>query len=106
MKYKVFNNYLNEIINGSDVVALLETHFKDKHHNLRRWLNGKPCVFTSDRTGKLIDINVGRDREALYLFLMFCKKIEEHKEITDDFRDYLAIVIARSCISAENWEES
>ena len=31
MNYKVFNNYLNEIINGSDVVALLETHFKDKH---------------------------------------------------------------------------
>ena len=121
MNLRAFDNYLNEIVNGNDALYnhhskksertflnngrwalhFLERYFKDKHYNLRRWLNVRSCIFVSDKTGKLIEIDIGRDREALYLFLVFCKKIEEKKEITDDFREHLAIVITRSCTSDE-----
>jgi hypothetical protein len=91
--------------NGKWALHKLEKIFKDKDQNIRRFLNGKPCVFQSDKTGNLVDIEIGRDREALYLFLVFCKRIEERKEITEDFRDHLAIVIARSCTADEDWVE-
>ena len=125
MTYKAFNNYLNEILNGNDAMqnhheknveqrflnnerwALhsLEKHFKDKHHNLLRWLNGKQCTFRSDKTGQMVEISIGKDREAIYLFLIFCRDIEEKKTISEEFRDYLALVITRSCIPDEDWEE-
>lgn len=125
MTYKSFNNYLNEIFNGNDAMHnhheksseqrflnngrwalhFLEKHFKDRHRNLLRWLNGKPCVFKSDKTGEMVEISVGKDREAIYLFLIFCKNIEEKNTISEEFRDYLALVITRSRTPDEDWEE-
>lgn len=125
MNDKAFCNYLNTILNainaqdnlkdkrdgltftehGRWALNRLEKIFKDKHQNLRRWLNMKPCVFISDRTGQRIEIEIGRDREALYMFLVFCKRIEERKEITDQFRDQRALVITCSCTADEDWEE-
>lgn len=125
MNYKAFNNYLNIVLNaiyaqdehlgkkdeqtftehGRWALNRLETVFCDKKQNLRRWLNGKPCVFTSDRTGEEIEINVGRDREALYYFLVFCYRMNTKQEIDADFRDYLAFAITRSCTADEDWEE-
>lgn len=125
MNYKAFNNYLNTVLNaiyaqdehlekkdeqtftehGRWALNRLETIFCDKKQNLRRWLNGKPCVFTSDRTGEKIEINIGRDREALYYFLVFCYRMNTKREIDADFRDYLALAITRSCTADEDWEE-
>ena len=125
MNFRIFNNYMNAVMNAIDAqhnhldeqaettftnngkwaLHKLEKIFKDKDQNIRRFLSGKPCVFQSDKTGNLVDIEIGRDREALYLFLVFCKRIEERKEITEDFRDHLAIVIARSCTADEDWVE-
>lgn len=125
MNYKAFNNYLNTVLNaiyaqdehldekdeqtftehGRWALNRLETIFCDKKQNLRRWLNGKPCVFTIDRTGEKIEINVGRDREALYYFLVFCYRMNTKQEIDADFRDYLALVITRSCTADEDWGE-
>lgn len=125
MNYKAFNNYLNTVLNaiyaqdehlekkdeqtftehGRWALNRLETIFCDKKQNLRRWLNGKPCGFTSDRTGEKIEIDVGRDREARYYFLVFCYRMNTKQEIDADFRDYLALVITRSCTADEDWEE-
>ena len=123
MNFLAFNNYLNEILNAIDAqdnhhdertenhfaengrwaLRLLERMFKDKDHNIRRWFNGKPCVYINDRNQKLLEINIGKDREALYYFLVFCKKIHEKQEISEELRDYLTLQIIRSC--AEHWEE-
>ena len=81
----------------------MKKYFKDKDYNIRRWLNGKPCVFTSDKTGRKMEINIGPDREALYYFLVFCKKIAENQEISNDLREYLTLLITRSC--SKEWDE-
>ena len=125
MNFRAFNNYMNAVVNAIDAqhnnldeqaettftnngkwaLHKLEKIFKDKDQNIRRFLNGKPCDFASDKTGKKVEISIGNDREALYYFLVFCYRINNKQEISEDFRDYLAIVIARSCTADEDWEE-
>ena len=125
MNYRAFNNYVNEVMNATDsqhnrldgkarinffnngkwALRSLERIFKDKERNIRRWLNGKPCVFTSDRTGQRIEIIIGPDREALYYFLIFCKKITEKEMISEDLRNYVAFLISRSAVRDEDWEK-
>ena len=126
MNIRMFNNYMNIIINSIDAqhnhhdeqaettftnngkwaLHKLEKIFKDKDQNIRRWLNMKPCVFTSDVTGKRMEIRIGKDREAIFYFLVFCYRINNKQEIGENFRDYLAILITRSCVDDEDWEES
>lgn len=116
MNFRAFNNYMNTVQNAIDAghnhhpndcekafenhgrwaLHLLEKVFDDKDQNIRRWLNGKPCRFTSDRTGRPIEIRIGDDREAIYYFLIFCKRINNKQEISEDFRDYLSYLISRS----------
>ena len=125
MNFRIFNNYMNAVVNAIDAqhnhldgqaeitftnngkwaLRSLERIFKDKEKNIRRWLNGKPCVFTSDRTGQRIEIIIGPDREALYYFLIFCKKITEKEVISEDLRNYVAFLISRSTVRDEEWEE-
>ena len=125
MNFRIFNNYMNAVVNAIDAqhnhldgqaeitftnngkwaLHKLEKIFKDKEQNIRRWLNGKSCVFTSDRTGQRIEIIIGPDREALYYFLIFCKKITEKEVISEDLRNYVAFLISRSTVRDEEWEE-
>ena len=52
-----------------------------------------------------MEIRIGKDREALYYLLLLCYRINNKQEISEEFRDYLAIVITRSCTADEDWEE-
>ena len=125
MNFRIFNNYMNTVVNAIDAqhnhldgqaeitftnngkwaLHKLEKIFKDKEQNIRRWLNGKSCVFTSDRTGQRIEIIIGPDREALYYFLIFCKKITEKEVVSEDLRNYVAFLISRSAVRDEDWEK-
>ena len=64
-------------------------------------------VYTMKKGGepKKVEISIGNDREALCYFLVFCYRINNKQEVSEDFRDYLAIVITRSCVADEDWEE-
>ncbi len=70
--------------------------FDDQDKNLKRWMLDKPCKFNSPITGAEIEVKIGKDIEAIYYFLLFCYKINSDEEISEDFTDYLALVIARS----------
>lgn len=116
MNYRAFCNYMSTIQNAIDAehnhhpenskitfqnngkwaLRLLEKVYADKDQNLRRWLNGKPCRFTSDITGRMVEVTIGNDWETLYYFLTFCKKLGTKQEISDEFREYLAYLTARS----------
>lgn len=116
MNYRAFCNYMITIQNAIDAehnhhpkkseitfqnngkwaLRFLEKVYVDKDQNLRRWLNGKPCRFTSDITGMMVEITIGNDWETLYYFLTFCKKLGTKQEISDEFREYLAYLTARS----------
>lgn len=116
MNYRAFCNYMSTIQNAIDAehnhhpgnseitfqnngkwaLRLLEKVYVDKDQNIRRWLNGKPCRFTSDITGRMVEVTIGNDWETLYYFLTFCKKLCTKQEISDEFREYLAYLTARS----------
>ena len=51
-----------------------------------------------------IEQELGRDREALYYFLIFCKKLHDKEEIDQAFRDCLALIISRSCFGDDDAE--
>lgn len=124
MNFRAFNNYMNTVQNGIDAAYnhhpentkkvfeenglwarhLLERVFCDKDHNILRWLDGKDCVYTDNRHGHKITVKIGDDREALYYFLMFCKKINQHKEVDEVFMRYLYYLILRSK-TPEGWDE-
>lgn len=70
--------------------------FDDRNRNLKRWLLGSPCVYKHPVTGNIIDVEIGKDIEALYYFLLLCYKINNEEPVSNDFSDYLALVISRS----------
>ena len=125
MNYRAFNNYINEVMNAIDsqhnrldgkagtnffnngkwALRSLERIFKDKEKNIRRWLNGKPCIIQSDRAGNKAELSIGQDMEALYYVLVLCKRIANGKEISAEFREFFSSIIRRSCTADEDWEE-
>ena len=123
MNYKKFCNYLTVIINSENAkknghdeeatatfeqnkiwaINRLKEIFHDDDNNLERWLKGEKCVFRPHKEKQTISINIGKDVEALYNFLCFCLKLNTRQIISEEFRDYLALSITRSC--SECWEE-
>ena len=75
----------------------------DEDNNLERWLKGECCIFRMNHSEQPMSVNIGKDIEALYNFLCFCYKLNTNQRISDEFRDYLALTITRSC--SDCWEE-
>lgn len=84
-------NKLNAIGNG-----LIVTAMHDKEKNFKKWFAGKECTFVHPYTGNRIEIRIGRDIEAIYYFLRYCRMINTGRFDDQDFADYLAYLIARS----------
>lgn len=78
--------------------------FADEYENIERWLDGKPCVFVHPNSRQIIEYKIGDDYEAFYYFLMFCKRINQHKGVSEEYVEYLAFLITRS--NNPEWEES
>ena len=124
MNYRAFNNYMNAVMNAIDAqhnhldeqaeitftnngkwaLHKLEKIFKDQDRNIRCWLNGKPCVYKSEKGGNKIEVCIGDDREAIFYFLVFCYRINTNQQISEKFRDYLLYLVLRS--KATCWAES
>lgn len=75
---------------------MLVREFYDRDRNLKRWLLGKTCIYYHTGTKQWITVEIGKDVEAIYYFLLFCKKMNNYEHISDEFSDYLALVISRS----------
>lgn len=71
-------------------------HFQDKNKNIHRWLNDKPLVFKNPITEDLTETTIGKDIEALYFFLEFCRRQNSGESIDDDFAEYLEYLTRRS----------
>ena len=81
----------------------LKEIFHDEDNNLERWLKGECCIFRMNHSEQPMSVNIGKDIEALYNFLCFCYKLNTNQRISDEYRDYLALSITRSC--SDCWEE-
>ena len=123
MNYRKFCNYLTAIVNAenarqnnhdNEASATFEQNriwalnhmkeiFHDEDNNLERWLKGECCIFRMNHSEQPMSVNIGKDIEALYNFLCFCYKLNTNQWISDEFRDYLALSITRSC--SDCWEE-
>ena len=94
---KILDAKYNELLENG------KREFADHNGNIERWLYGKPCVFVNPNTHQIIECKIGDDYDALYYFLMFCKRINHRKKVSDDYVEYLALLITRS--NCPNWEE-
>lgn len=74
--------------------------FQDKNKNLLRWLNDEPLVFKNPITDDLMETRIGKDIEALFFFLEFCRRQNSGESIDDDFAEYLEYLSRRSRYSA------
>lgn len=81
---------------AEDYVAQVESVFMDLDNNFRRWLSLQPCVFDHPITHNHTEIVIGDDCEAIFHFLVYCRKIHKGEPIDEDFSDYLAYLISRS----------
>jgi len=121
MNQHEFNHYMVAILNGMEnkvgedaTGSTMKQHsrwaykecvklFKDYDGNIKRWLNGRPCIIRNNDTQRIIEVEIGNDLEALYYFLIFCFKRNNHQKINDDFLNYLAYIISRS--TNKSWDE-
>ena len=94
---KILEAKYNELLeHGKEV-------FADDYGNIERWLDGKPCVFVHPNSRQIIEYKIGDDYEAFYYFLMFCKRINQRKGVSEEYVEYLAFLITRS--NHPEWEE-
>ena len=75
--------------------------FNDDNGNYRKWLDGATCSFVHPYTHNSIDVQIGDDVEAIYHFLLYCKKINTGVKIDEDSAEYLAYLISRSNYETE-----
>lgn len=80
----------------------LDCEFNDRSKNIRRWLSGRPCIFCNDLQGIMMEINIGRDHNALYEFLEFCRQQNSNVEVSNEYLDYMEYLASIATPMAEN----
>lgn len=70
--------------------------FSDREGNLKRWLLNKPCLGEDRLTGCVTEVEIGRDVEALYYYLLLRYKQNHGLTLDEEFLDYVDLLIKRS----------
>lgn len=78
---------------ADEICLAVEDCFSDQNDNLINWFRRGPCRFRHPDTGKDVTVEVRDDIEAIYYFLYYCMMLNRHKEMDDDFMDYLSYVL-------------
>ena len=65
----------------------------DRHENLKRWYANQDCIYIHPQTGETVFVKLPHDYEAIYLFLKYCEKLDQTRELDPDFVEYLTRVI-------------
>lgn len=94
---KIIDAKYNELLESG------KREFADHNGNIERWLYGKPCILVNPNTYQIIECQIGDDCDTLYYFLMYCKRINHRKKVSDDYVEHLALLITRS--NCPDWEE-
>ncbi len=84
-------NFMNEVA----------ASFYDRERNFRRWLALEKCIFRNPMTDEYVAISIGESAEAIYYFLLFCKKLNRREDIDETFTEYLQYLIDRSLDNRE-----
>ena len=79
--------------NGKKIHEELTEGTSDHHENLKRWYANEDCIYIHPQTGKTVFVKLPHDYEAIYLFLKYCEKLDQTRELDPDFVEYLTRVI-------------
>ena len=67
----------------------------DEQDNLNRWLERRPCIVRSPwEEGREQEVMIRNDTEALYYFLLYCRKVNLRERISEEFADYVAYILS------------
>lgn len=67
----------------------------DEQDNLNRWLERRPCIIRSPwEEGREQEVMIRNDTEALYYFLLYCRKVNLRERISEEFADYVAYILS------------
>lgn len=83
---------------GESSFAWIETAFFDKAHNFHRWLANQLCVFCNDMENIIMKFEIGREHEAIYQFLEFCRRQNLNADIDPEYLVYTATPTVKNVV--------
>ena len=79
--------------NGKKLYQELTEGTSDCHENLKRWYANEDCIYIHPQTGETVFVKLPHDYEAIYLFLKYCEKLDQTRELDPDFVEYLTRIL-------------
>ncbi len=90
-------------VDAEHFIMEVEGAFNDRERNFRRWLALEKCVFRNPLTDAWVAVSVGDRAEAIYHFLLFCKRLNYRDTTAKALTEYLQYLIDRSLDAKEDF---